>query len=212
MNTLADKPYLKYKNKLKLNCLLTAGSSLLAIISVLLLVFVPNFMGVNAEGATVGFSLFDEAIRCFSEVFGGTSKRVWDVYQVVSVIYLAAGAVFAAVVLVKCVMGLFDADKYCAEQYAKITSDNGGNKGGLRKKFNVPTLFVSGVVLEVLYMILLSSYGSDNNIGINSLFASSNGVTGLIALFIISFVAYAAVAVYGGIKSGNLKAEIMREN
>ena len=203
MNTLADKPYLKYKNKLKLNCLLTAGSSLLAIISVLLLVFVPNFMGVNAEGATVGFSLFDEAIRCFSEVFGGTSKRVWDVYQVVSVIYLAAGAVFAAVVLVKCVMGLFDADKYCAEQYAKITSDNGGNKGGLRKKFNV---------LEVLYMILLSSYGSDNNIGINSLFASSNGVTGLIALFIISFVAYVAVAVYGGIKSGNLKAEIMREN
>ncbi|MDE5729260.1 MAG: hypothetical protein K2I20_03695 [Clostridia bacterium] len=208
---MTEKPYLKYKNKFKLNCLLTAASSLLAVISVLLLLFVPSFQK-SGEGTTVCFSLFDEALLCFNEVFGGTSKKVWDVYQVVSVIYLAAGCVFAAVVLAKCVSGLFDLDKYCAAQYAKITSDNGGSKGGMRKKFNVPTLFVSGVVLEVLYMIMLSSYGAENEAGANSLFASANGVTGFIALFIISFAAYVAVAVFGAIKSGNLKAEIMREN
>ena len=79
---MADKPYLKYIKRFKLNCILTAVSSVLAIISVVVLVFIPCFQN-NGGGITVGFSLYNEAIRCFGEVFGGTSKRVWDVYQVV---------------------------------------------------------------------------------------------------------------------------------
>ncbi len=167
---------------------------------------------MNGEGVTVYFSLFDEAVQCCNTLFGGTSKSVWNVYQVVSIIYLAAGAVYAAVIAGKCGMGLFDSDKYSAAQFEKITAETDKNKGQFRRKFNVPTLFISGVVLEVIYMIILSSYGGANEKLGGSLFASSNGVNPVIALFIISFVAYLAVSVYNWITFGNLKAEIMREN
>ncbi len=207
---MAVKPYLKYIKRFKLNCILTAVSSVLAIISVVVLVFIPCFQN-NGGGITVGFSLYNEAIRCFGEVFGGTSKRVWDVYQVVSIIYLAAGAVFAVVVLQKCARGLLNIEKYSAAQFEKVTSGKETKKGFLQK-FNLPTLFVSGVVLEVLYMIMLSSYGANNESTASSLFATSNGVNWTIAFFILSFVAYAAVSVYNWITFGNLKAEIMREN
>ncbi len=61
-------------------------------------------------------------------------------------------------------------------------------------------------------MIMLSSYGANNESTASSLFATSNGVNWTIAFFILSFVAYAAVSVYNWITFGNLKAEIMREN
>ena len=188
---MADKPYLKYIKRFKLNCILTAVSSVLAIISVVVLVFIPCFQN-NGGGITVGFSLYNEAIRCFGEVFGGTSKRVWDVYQVVSIIYLAAGAVFAVVVLQKYARGLLNIEKYSAAQFEKVTSGKETKKGFLQK-FNLPTLFVSGVVLEVLYMIMLSSYGANNESTASSLFATSNGVNWTIAFFILSFVAYAEI-------------------
>lgn len=207
---MADKPYLKYIKRFKLNCILTAVSSVLAIFSVIVLVFIPCFQN-NGGGTTVVFSLFNEAIRCFGEVFGGISKRVWDVYQAVSIVYLAAGAVFAVVVAQKCARGLLDIEKYSAAQFEKVTSGKETKKGFLQK-FNLPTLFVSGVVLEVLYMIMLSSYGANNESAASSLFATSNGVNWTIAFFILSFVAYAAVSVYNWITFGNLKAEIMREN
>lgn len=183
---------------------------MLAIFSVIVLVFVPCFQK-SGGGMTFCFSLFNEATRCFGEVLGGTAKGVWDGYQVVSIVYLAAGAVFAVVVAQRCVRGLLNIEKYSEEQFKKITAGKDVKKGFFQK-FNVPTLFISGVVLEVVYMIMLSTYGGNSDAAQTGYFASANGVNWTITFFILSFVAYVAVSLYNWITFGKLKAEIMREN
>lgn len=204
---MENKEFLKYKSGIIKGCIFNTAAAVLAVAATVCLLFAPNFT-YFVGGATQRFSLFDEVLRCFNLIGAAEASQVYNVYQVVSVIYLALGCAYAVYSAVKCVMNLLRGDEYVRESCEKIKQPEEGKKRVYFKKFTVTNLFLSGVALEIFYIILVKCAAGGAGAGYVS---AANGVTGFIAFFILFTAAYVAVAYFAHREISAVKRAILSE-
>ena len=234
---MANTQYLKYKNEFKKQCIFNATFGVLAIITIILLLFLRMFEVKEYNILLLQFSLFDEielSIKSIggsgSQISGGSGQAgAWKavasfmgIYQIIAIIMLVAAVGLIIYELVKNIMGIINMDNYALEQYDKIKNrtDSGKNKKAL-KWFTAPRLFLSGIILELFYlfyskfinqMIGETPEAGGMAIGESSYFTYMTGVSGLIALPIIVAVGAIAAFVLLKMSASKTRTAILKED
>lgn len=208
---MENNQYLKYKNEFRVNCILKTVASALALLAIVFLVFVPNF-AVAEEGIKLAeFSFLDEIIVAVNSIKGGFTSvaSVFSMYQIVAMVYLAVAVGVTIFNLVKSVMSITNLEGYALERYDEIKMRANNSKKRFGNRFTVTNLFITGIALEVLYIVCLRGFGG---YGAESYFAYVNSVTWYSVFFIIFTVAYAVVAVLTSVKYKQDKTAILKED
>lgn len=206
--------YLKYKDRFKLNCILKALSGALAFFAIAFLIFVPNFE-INVLGLTlIRFSVLDEIILSFKNVSSGYGVGATSmIFQLLAAVQMAIGLVIYAVSLIKNILNITNTENYALEQYDKIKTRESDGARKNWNRFSVTQFFISGVMLEMLYIIYSKAFSGIFGENYDaSYFSQVNTVSWLIIFFIIFTLAYITVAVTARIQLKNLKLEILKED
>lgn len=215
---MGNEQYAKYKNQFKLDCILKAVSSGLALCAIIFFVFLPNFL-INDPlfGITLySFSLFDEIKVAFSSFSDGalSFSAIFSIYQIFALIFVILGLVMCVVTLIKNIINIFNPETYALEQYNDIKKDNKKHRGF--NMFSATNCFITAIMMEILYIVMTKSFsgmsGSFEETGSLSNLYLVNGVSGLISLFIIFTIGFIGITVYDKLLTKKIKYEILKED
>ena len=233
---MANTQYVKYKDEFKKQCIFNAAFGVLAIVTLILLLFLRMFEVKEYNILLLQFSLFDE-IELTIKSIGGSNAQIgngsgqyeaWKavgsfmgIYQIFAIIMLVAAVGLIIYGLVKNIMGIINMDNYALEQYDKIKNRTDGKNKKALKWFTAPRLFLSGIMLELFYlfyskfinqMIGGAQGAGEVAIGDSSYFSYMTGVSGLIALPIITAVGAIAAFVLCKLSVSKTRAAILKED
>lgn len=233
---MANTQYLKYKNEFKKQCIFNAIFGGLAIITIILLLFVPLFEIREFNILLAKFSLFDE-IKMSLKSMGGSGtqsgggsgqSQAWEavasfmgIYQIIAIIMLAMAVGLFVYDLVKNITGIMNMDNYALEQYDKIKNRADVKNKKALKWLSSSRLFVTGICLELFYLFyskfinkMISDGGEAGSfeIGSSSYFTHMTGVSGLIALPIVFAIGAIAAYVLLKMSLSKTRSEILKED
>lgn len=230
---MANTQYLKYKDEFKKQCIFNTVFGGLAILTIIMLLFVPLFEVKVLNILILQFSLFDEIKLSFSslgrggvQITGGSAAESWravasfmGIYQIIAIIMFAVAIGWFIFELIKNIMGIMNMDNYALEQYDKIKkrSDENGKKGF--KRFSSSGLFLSGIIMEVFYLFyskfimqMIGMSGSGIASDSASYFTSMTGVSWTIMFPIIFAVGAIAMFVLRKMSLSKTRAAILKED
>lgn len=237
--------YEKYKKPLKMHVITQVVFSGLALVLVILLLFVPMFSinfeklsesetelaatlpGVESalekwleKGADgdfkLSFSVFDEIKLALSSIGDTDASSITSaMFQIFAIIFLAVSAIIGVVSLIKNISGILNIDNYTVDIYADIKT-NADKKRSRKDMYSNPMYWlVSGIIFEVLAVVMGKVMGSVLESGsesATSFISYCNGVSGWIAFIIIFAVLAIAAYVYSSQLKGKVKTQILRED
>lgn len=214
---MENEQYLKHKKEFKLNCILKAVGSGVAILTLIFLIFVPNFK-IDFEIAAVNFSLFDEIKLSLDNMKGGNSSgsnamtSILSIYQIIALVYVVLACCMGIFTLIKNIINLTDLDSYSLQEYDKIKNRNDEKKKGF-SRFSASNLLLSGIILEILYIVMSKVYSSMGmGQAAESYFELMNGVSWMIMFFIIFAVVFIGISIFNSYTYKKVKMAIIKED
>lgn len=205
---MANEQYTKYKPQFKNLCIIKAVSSVAALLAIVFLIFVPNF-----AAGFIGFSFLDEIIRSFNALGEGFKSYTafLEIYQLIAIVYLSIGLIFAIISLVRNIMCLASMETYALEQYDKIKmrADN-GKRNRFLGWYTLSGCIIGAIILEIIYIFLQKFLPTDGGTG--SYFGYIDGVTWLIMFFILFMLAFIVLTVISKIMLNKVKLSILKED
>ncbi len=167
-----EKSYLRYKDEFKKHCLFRIIGCGVAVLTLLLLLFLPLFSYKKEGVVLLRFSLFDEAWYLLSRLVKGFNEGndwwyivvVWGIVHLVGVAVIIAGIVKFTVDGIKCAFSLSKTEDYALEEYDKIKFRQDSQKKRWGWGWNAWTygpygLFYSALYTEVLYILFAKVFG-----------------------------------------------------
>lgn len=148
--------YFKYKDALKNQCILSSVGAIVALLSIVLLVFIP-FLAMKVEGETVfTMSLFD-AMKDSVETLKGNSQSLfvfYCFYQVFAAIYLVVAIILLSVNVAKGLGNITNIEGYTIETYDNIKFRRDNERSSRRGRRGALSYFVSAICMEALYIFM----------------------------------------------------------
>ena len=223
------RQYLKYKDKFKRQGIISIVASACMLLTLILFIFLPCFKidlieGLDVEGISFSFSLYDEIALSFSHMFDINFNNydaalilLLSLYQVMAIVYIGVGAIALVKDLVVSFMNTMNLNDYALTEYDKIKSKQDQRIGRAFRRFNSTAFFVSGIVLEI-FAILLSKIivsadiapGSLENV--TSYFVYMNSVTGSLYIVIIFLLLSAGLIIAKSHIAKSIKMQILKED
>lgn len=230
--------YLRYKDAFKKQCVFKAATSAIALLTLILLVFIPCFqikiteevLGMNVTLFSYNFSVFDEIRADFKMLFsagkGWDAVRAMSFVQIGALILIIAAVVWAAVDCVKAILNVMNIDDYALNAYNDIkTGADKTRRGGWSVLFGYTyayaggamSMALAGISLEIFYIIFMRSMAGFfeetpfNELSPEGYFLYVNGINGWIAALIIFGIGFITLYVMGRVMKNKLRTQILKE-
>ena len=235
-----NQQYLKYKNKLKQHCIVSAVASFISLLAGILLIFLPVFtidlLKINAdvsllpkmhdlspeilmsENPQLFFSVYDEVYAAIQLMTGAVDMdgiaafSMSGIFQILGIVFLAAGVGVSIFSLVKNILHVVSPDNYALEMYDKIKHRE-ELKIRRRSYYGSSSYWIIiGVVYEIFAIVFSTFMGRVAGAEyITSYFSLLSGVNGWCVLLIIVIAAAIGMFIWANVINNGIRRAILRE-
>lgn len=227
-----NKQYLKYKERFKQYGIVDLLAKGMMLFSAIFFLFLPCFkiveseeiLGQELELISVKFSVFDEIVLIFKNLFGEESigsgnegfGMLLSVFQIFGIGMMIFSAAFLLKDFIKNILNFVALENFALEEYDKIKTGNGQNSAKAFRKANSEMMFYMGIIMESFLIATMKMAAKMPRSGFEENMASymiyANAVTSSFYVVLIFLIISVGLSVYKSRMLHRIKMNILKED
>lgn len=227
-----NKQYLKYKERFKQYGIVDLLAKGTLLFSAIFFLFLPCFkiieseeiLGQELELFSVKFSVFDEIVLIFKNLFGegtiGSDDEgfgmMLSVFQIFGIGLMIFSAAFLLKDFIKNILNFVNLENFALEEYDKLKTGSGQNSAKAFRKVNSEMMFYMGIIMESFLIAAMKMFAKMPRSGFEDSMASymiyANAVTSGFYVVLLFLIVSVGLSIYKSRMLHGIKINILKED